>query len=47
MKFNKYEFSVFALNSAAGALQSNDRYVRVPLQTLLLLAALLERQDPS
>jgi DNA-binding winged helix-turn-helix (wHTH) protein/TolB-like protein len=43
MKFNRYQFSVFTLDSAAGVLQRNDRYLRVPPQTLLLLTALLER----
>ena len=43
MKSSKYAFSVFTFDAAAGVLKRNDRYLRVPPQTLLLLTALLER----
>jgi DNA-binding winged helix-turn-helix (wHTH) protein/tetratricopeptide (TPR) repeat protein len=43
MRLQKYQFSVFTLESPGGLLRRNDRYLRVPPQTLLLLTALLER----
>ncbi len=43
MKISKYAFSVFTFDAAAGVLKRNDRYLRVPPQTLLLLTALLDR----
>jgi DNA-binding winged helix-turn-helix (wHTH) protein/tetratricopeptide (TPR) repeat protein len=42
-KLNQYRFSAFTLDSAAGVLRRNERYLRVPPQTLLLLTALLDR----
>jgi len=43
MKRNKYRFSVFTFDHSDGTLRRNERSLRVPPQTLLLLTALLER----
>jgi DNA-binding winged helix-turn-helix (wHTH) protein/tetratricopeptide (TPR) repeat protein len=43
MKISKYRFSVFTFDHPGGMLQRNNRSLRVPPQTLLLLTALLER----
>jgi DNA-binding winged helix-turn-helix (wHTH) protein/tetratricopeptide (TPR) repeat protein len=43
MKLNKYRFSVFTFDLPDGTLRRNNRSLRVPPQTLLLLTALLDR----
>jgi DNA-binding winged helix-turn-helix (wHTH) protein/tetratricopeptide (TPR) repeat protein len=42
MGSNRFVFSVFKFDAAAGVLKRNDHYLRVPPQTLLLLTVLLE-----
>jgi DNA-binding winged helix-turn-helix (wHTH) protein/TolB-like protein/Tfp pilus assembly protein PilF len=43
MRISKCAFSAFTFDAPAGVLKKNDRYLRVPPQTLVLLTALLER----